>query len=148
MDKYLTFSCVLIIGYYPKLFQKKFKKSKKSKKKIHQIFLKLNFYYVIPMQGLQKSWNVWKIPIFALQKYTKQLICILLPRATQKGPYFYEYIFSSLPWGMSHMLPGFSRKKFILLSKFDQKSQKFITKSSFLWLKTLQFQLHCFSCIL
>jgi hypothetical protein len=62
--------------------------------------------------------------------------------ATQKGPYFFETIFSSLPWGMGHMLPGFS---FILLSKFDQKNQKIIIKSSFLWLKTLQFQLHCLS---
>ena len=117
----------------------------KSQKKIHQIFLKLKFYYVIPMQGLQKSWNFWKIPIFALQKYTKQLICILLPRATQKGPYFYEYIFSSLPWGMSHMLPGFSRKKFILLSKFDKKNQKFTTKSSFFGLEYHQILLQCFS---
>ena len=97
------------------------------------------------MQGLQKSWNFWKIPIFALQKYTKQLICILLPRATQKGPYFFETIFSSLPWGMSHMLPGFSRKKFILLSKFDKKNQKFTTKSSFFGLEYHQILLQCFS---
>lgn len=36
----------------------------------------------------------------------------------------------------------------VLQSKFDQKNQKFITKSNFLWLKTLQFQLLCFSGIL
>ena len=58
----------------------------------------------------------------SLNRYYR-VICILLPRATQRRPYFSKTIFSSLPWGMSHMLPGFSRKKFILLSKFDQKSK-------------------------
>ena len=54
------------------------------------------------MQGLQKN------PIFSLPKLTKQLNCILVPRTTQKGPHFYEIIFCSHPWGMTHMLPVFS----------------------------------------
>ena len=42
---------LLMCTYYWKLS----KTFLKSQKKIHQIFLKLKFYYVIPMQGLQKS---------------------------------------------------------------------------------------------
>ena len=38
------------------------KNRKKSKKKSHQNFPKLNFYYVIHRQGLQKKINFWKIP--------------------------------------------------------------------------------------
>jgi hypothetical protein len=43
------------------------------------------------------------------------------------------------------MLPGFSRKKFILLSKFDKKIQKIITKTSFFGFEYLQKKFQCFS---
>ena len=82
---------------------------------------------------------------FLPTKSDKMMISILFSTVLNMRPYFFETIFSRGFWDMSLLLPLAPPKKFILLSKFDQKNQKFITKSSFLWLKTLQFQLHCFS---
>ena len=113
----------------------------KVEKKSRQIYPKLKFYYVTHMQGLQKCSNFLKVPIFYLRKMTKWLFSTVL----NMRPYFFLTIFSRGFWDMSHLLPLAPPKKFILLSKFDQNNQKIFTKSSFLWLKTLQFQIHCFS---
>ena len=60
-------------------------------------------------------------------------------RAHQKGPYFSETIFCRVFWDTSLILPEAPRKKFILLSKFDKKNQKIITKTSFIGLKLYNF---------
>ena len=73
------------------------------------------------------------------------MISVLFSTVLNMRPYFFETVFSRGFWDMSNLLPLAPPKKFILLSKFDQKNQKFIAKSCFSWLKTLQFQLHCFS---
>ncbi len=137
----MTFSGVLVIGNHPKLFKKNLKSRKKKSSDFSKIKILLCSSYarILTMLKFLKNSN------FSPTKMIKQHFCILLPRATQKGPYFLKTIFSCLPWCMSHMLPEFSRKKFISLSKSDKKNQKIITKTSFFWLETLQFHLYCLS---
>ena len=59
-NEYLTLSGVLVIRNHPKLFKKREKNPKKSRR----IFSKLKFYWIIHMQVFQKNLNFQKIPIF------------------------------------------------------------------------------------
>ena len=68
---------------------------------------------------------------FLPTKNDKMMISILFSTVLNMRPYFFETIFGRGFWDMSLLLPLAPPKKFILLSKFDQKNQKFNTKSSF-----------------
>ena len=122
-----------------------FCKNRKKVKKKSSKFSKIKILSCNSYPRITKKLIFFENSNFSSTKNDKLMISALFSTVLNMKPYFSETIFSRGFWDMSHLLPLAPPKKFILLSKFDQKNQKFITKSSFLWLKTLQFQLHCFS---
>ena len=124
---------------------KMFAKTEKKSKKKSSNFSKIKILLCNSYARIAKKLKFFENSNFLPTKSDKSMISVLFSTVLNMRPYFFETIFSRGFWDMSLLLPLAPPKKFILLSKFDQKNQKVITKSYFLWLKTLQFQLHCFS---
>ena len=119
------------------------KKSKKS----YKIFPKSRFYYVIHMQGLQKNFFFENFQFFSYKNIQNRRVVFYYPELPRRDHIFLK-LFLAVYFGVWVIcFPFFPEKKFILLSKFDKINQKIITKTTFFWLETLQFQLHCLSAI-